>query len=359
MLKDKRQENPPGSTGTSRSRVLPRPIGAGVTTSHDVACDPPRVTRCGIAGATRTAGQEGLAAVSIRVSDGVVAGPFLQGEPHAPHGESRDRHVGQLRRRHRVWAGCSEQHGLLRSTDLRRSDVRQQARWRAWCREARDQLRPELYTRNDAELAGMAQARAALIDAVDRGQPDSAGRVRSRGEKRRPSPYPADACAGHQRALRCMGEHAPNQPARRYPSDKPPGRSPPDESSRRYPSDKPPGRSPPARISPSTPAPPTSPPTPAPNLPIDVRPHRTSPSTPARAMNLPVDARPTNLPVDARAHEPPGRRPPHEPPRRHPREPASRSPARHRHGGCFSNQLFTEQLAVSVAHTFGATAAGR
>jgi len=65
-------------------------------------------------------------------------------------------------------------------------------------------------------------------------------------------------------------------------------------------------------------------------------------------MNVPVDTRPMNVPVDTRPMNVPV-------PTRPMNVPVSGVSPSWR---VFSNQLFTEQLAISVAGAFGATAAG-
>ena len=150
--------------------------------------------------------------------------------------------------------------------------------------EAREHLRPELYTRDDGELAAIADARAALVDAVDRAQPDliaDFARAARSGDPARIQPMLARATS----ALSGAGVNA--RPM---------------------------------------------------NLPVDARPMNLP--VDARPMNLPVDTRPMNLPVDARATSV---------------ALSSAVPG----WKLFSNQLFTEQLALSVASTFGATATGR
>ncbi len=267
--------------------------------------------------------------------------------------------------------------------------------------EARDHLRPELYTRNDAELGAMTQARAILIDAVDRAEPDLlaafAAAARS-GDPARIQPMLAratSALSGASANARTpnlpvdtrtpnlpvdtrtpnlpVDTRTPNLPVDtrtpNLPVDTRTPNLPVDTRTPNLPVDT---RTPNLPVDTRTPNLPVDTRTPnlpvdtrTPNLPVDTR----TPNLPVdtRTPNLPVDTRTPNLPVDTRTPNlPVDTRTPNLPvDTRTPNLPvdiratgisfSSAAPA----WRLFSNQLFTEQLAMSVAGTFGATAAGR
>ena len=152
--------------------------------------------------------------------------------------------------------------------------------------------------------------------------------------------------AGRTSPLTHAGRTSPSTPAGRISPSTSAGRTSPSTPAGRISLSTPAGRTSPStsagRISPSTPAGRTSPSTPAGRISLSTPAGRTSPSTsagrispstPARGQNLPVDTRGQNLPVAyVRVH-----------------------PA----WSLFSSQLFTEQLAASVASTFAETPAER
>jgi hypothetical protein len=136
--------------------------------------------------------------------------------------------------------------------------------------EARDQLRPELYVRNAGELSAMADARSALVDEIERAQPnflaEFAGAARSGN--------PARVRAMLSRAAEAVSQASAAQRAVRTPNL-------PIDTAR-------------------TPNLPFDLVARTPNLPIDTARTPNLPIDTARTPNLPFDlvARTPNLPVD-------------------------------------------------------------